>query len=442
MGGTATVSEDYADFLDADIAVAPGKLTKDFDITIIDDGAAESGETITIKWTKISTDPGTPGVLNFTGTITDNDGGTNTCVLGGDVWCATLTVQNLGGARGHGCANSQSGKACSNPSHLTEDEFLHDGTDYDVTSISVTPNDELKLWLAPDPTAPTRTLVLVVDGERFALAHSGGETSGSRTGRSWDSSGLSWSTGDTVELRLVEGFPPDAPSAPGVNGIAGSDRSLKVTWGVPGNAGPPITHYDLRYRETTGPGSWQSGPQDQPATNARNATIGSLTTDAEYDVQVRASNADGDGPWSPSGQGTPGVVETEETIPNGSLRLVVDDEGTISTTGGGRLEVYFNRQGMGEWGTVCDDRFDREFLDYSIDTEIAPGDPNAPKADNIAATLACRWSGAGTEGAMVTADSLGMTTLPDVPKGHDQYRPKCMHSAFLRLGSIIVYCYT
>ena len=137
------------------------------------------------------------------------------CVLGGDVWCATLTVQDLGGARGHGCANSQSGKACSNPSHLTEDEFLHDGTDYDVTSISVTPNDELKLWLAPDPTAPTRTLVLVVDGERFALAHSGGSTSGSRTGRQWSGTGLSWSTGATVELRLVEGFPPLAPAAPG-----------------------------------------------------------------------------------------------------------------------------------------------------------------------------------------------------------------------------------
>ena len=129
-------------------------------------------------------------------------------------------------------------------------------------------------------------------------------------------------------------------------------------------------------------------------------------------MQVRASNADGDGPWSPSGQGTPGVVETEETIPNGSLRLVVDDEGTISTTGGGRLEVYFNRQGMGEWGTVVRRPLRPPSSSITASTpEIAPGDPNAPKADNIAATLACRWSGAGTEGAMVTADSLGMTTL-------------------------------
>ena len=321
------------------------------------------------------------------------------CVLGGDVWCATLTVRDLGSS-GHGCANSQSGKACSNPSHLTEDEFRHDSTDYDVTSISLTPNDELKLWLAPDPTAPTRTLVLVVDGERFALAHSGASTSGSQTGRSWDSSGLSWSTGDTVELRLVEGFPPLAPAAPRVNGIGDNDTSLKVTWGEPNNAGrPPITHYDLRYRET-GSGSWQSGPQGETGPNA---TIGSLTTGAEYDVQVRASNADGNGEWSPSGQGTPGVVE--ETIPNGKLQLV-DKNGVdvTNTTGIGRLEVRLK----GEWGTVCEDRFDSEtFTIYG--PNFFNGDRDDKQTvDNIAPELACQLMNYET-GEMVERDSLGMS---------------------------------
>ena len=339
------------------------------------------------------------------------------CVLGGDVWCATLTVQDLAGPSGHGCANSQSGKACSNPSHLTEDEFRHDGTDYDVTSITVATNGDLKLWLDPDPTAPTRTLVLVVDGERFALAHSGGSTSGSRTGRQWSGTGLSWSTGATVELRLVEGFPPLAPAAPRVNGIGDNDTSLKVTWGEPNNAGPPITHYDLRYR--TGSGSWQN----QTGTNATNATIAGLTTGTEYDVQVRASNADGDGEWSPSGQGTPGVVETEETRPKGSLRLV-DNLGneTTETTGFGRLEVLYGNKNKGEreWGTVCNDRFDSRFADPN-GPEDAVTDEDG-KVANIAATLACQWSGAGNEGAMVSRPD-DWDDLPDVPKEDLDYVP-------------------
>ena len=100
VGGTATVSEDYADFLDlgfAHIELPPGELTQDFDIAIIDDGAAESDETITIKWTKTSATQATPDVLNFTGTITDNDGGAATgkpAITGtprvGEVLTATL----------------------------------------------------------------------------------------------------------------------------------------------------------------------------------------------------------------------------------------------------------------------------------------------------------------------------------------------------------------
>ena len=192
------------------------------------------------------------------------------CVLGGDVWCATLVVQNLSG--GHrGCANGQTGKACSNPSRLTEDEFRHDGTDYDVTTVQVRTDGELRLWLSDNLTAETGSLVLVVGSERFPFA---GADEKNADNRRWAGSGLSWSTGDTVELRLVEGFPPLAPDAPGVNGVDDNDTSLEVAWGAPDNAGrPPIAHYDLRYRET-GTGGWQDGPQDQDATDATIATIG------------------------------------------------------------------------------------------------------------------------------------------------------------------------
>ena len=321
------------------------------------------------------------------------------CVLGGDVWCATLVVRDLGSGQ-RGCTNSQSGNRCTNTSTLTEDEFTHhDMTPYAVTTVQVRTDGELRLWFSRNLTTETGSLVLVVGSERFPLA---GADVINADNRRWDSSGLSWSIGDTVELRLVEGFPPLAPAAPRVNGVDDSDMSLTVTWGAPDNAGrPPITHYDLRYRVVgSGDAGWVDGSQDQPATNA---TIDNLMVDTPYDVQVRASNADGDGPWSSSGQGTTGVVEPEETRPKGSLRLV-DNEGneTTKTTGMGRLEVLYGNKKKGErkWGTVCNDRFDSRFADPN-GPEDAVTDEDG-KVANIAATLACQRSGAGNEGAMVS----------------------------------------
>ena len=118
-----------------------------------------------------------------------------------EVWCATLTVKNLGGVGvGRGCANSQSGNECTH--NLTEDEFRHDDTDYALTSIAVQFNGDLNLWLAPDPSAAFLSLVLVVGSERFLVEDSDAVSHGNRTYRQWSSTGLSWSTGDTVELKL------------------------------------------------------------------------------------------------------------------------------------------------------------------------------------------------------------------------------------------------
>ena len=134
--------------------------------------------------------------------------------------------------------------------------------------------------------------------------------------------------------------PPLAPEAPGVSKDRDSVTSLMVTWKAPDNDGrPEITHYDLRYRTSrTGTGGWMDGPQDQTGTSA---TIGSLVQDTEYQVQVRASNADGDGPWSETGtvdgrgalltpttlivdEGTTGSYTVELTeAPTGTVRVTI-----------------------------------------------------------------------------------------------------------------------
>ena len=79
VGGTATAGSDYVSFLiggNARITVPPGYTQVNFNITITDDTAAESSETITIHWehdpTGVNGDA-TPATIDFTGTITDND---------------------------------------------------------------------------------------------------------------------------------------------------------------------------------------------------------------------------------------------------------------------------------------------------------------------------------------------------------------------------------
>ena len=91
---------------------------------------------------------------------------------------------------------------------------------------------------------------------------------------------------------------PLAPDRPDVEGA--STSSLVVRWTAPDNTGrAPITSYDLQYRES-GTQNWNNGPQNRTDTYA---VISGLTENTQYEVQVRATNEDGDGPWSPPGTG-------------------------------------------------------------------------------------------------------------------------------------------
>ncbi len=99
-----------------------------------------------------------------------------------------------------------------------------------------------------------------------------------------------------LPLRVLEGA-PGAPAAPSVS--AASSSSLTVTWSAPDDGGSAITDYDVRYRAGAS-GDWTDGSHDGTATTATLTGLGSGTT---YEVQVRAANDGGAGPWSDSGSG-------------------------------------------------------------------------------------------------------------------------------------------
>ena len=104
----------------------------------------------------------------------------------------------------------------------------------------------------------------------------------------------------TVTVTDVDTEAPGKPGAPTVS--SASATSLSVNWSAPTNTGPAITDYDYRYRTTSPQGTWKEVTGTTIMTLS--ATIGSLSENTSYDVQVRATNDEGTGAWSDAGSGS------------------------------------------------------------------------------------------------------------------------------------------
>ena len=112
---------------------------------------------------------------------------------------------------------------------------------------------------------------------------------------------LTASIAATIRVTDVDGEAPGALVAPTVV-ARGADREtmLEVSWARPANAGPPIWDYSIQYRVE---GSGEFIPASFLGVGGR-FTITGLSPGATYEVQIRAVNDEGTGPWSASGQGT------------------------------------------------------------------------------------------------------------------------------------------
>ncbi len=109
--------------------------------------------------------------------------------------------------------------------------------------------------------------------------------------------------------------PPSVPSTPKVTATKDSGKELDVTWSEPGNTGPPITDYDVQYREVGGADDawipWEHGDDSDAViagtgtgnTEAK-TTITDLDSRTTYEVEVRATNPEGASAWSSAGRGT------------------------------------------------------------------------------------------------------------------------------------------
>ena len=95
---------------------------------------------------------------------------------------------------------------------------------------------------------------------------------------------------------------PGAPNAPALQSPGSSDTAMRVWWNVPANTGPPITGYELQYRVSSMPKSPPSGPWSiyKPEGTSTMTTITGLIRGTNWEIRVRAVNAEGTGEWSPS----------------------------------------------------------------------------------------------------------------------------------------------
>ena len=125
-----------------------------------------------------------------------------------------------------------------------------------------------------------------------------------------DFSGLQIAVGGPLVLRAQVDVdePPSQPEAPKVRRTGQTE--LTVSWTAPDNQGPEITNYDVQYRDASGE------PRDAGYDGTGTfMTLKGLRVGTTYEVQVRAVNAEGAGPWSDSGQGeTEAVPEPTATV--------------------------------------------------------------------------------------------------------------------------------
>ena len=108
--------------------------------------------------------------------------------------------------------------------------------------------------------------------------------------------------GVTIVVENVQ-EPPGRPAAPDIG--ACSRVALIAAWGAPDNQGPGITDYDVRFRGQVG--EFLDARYEGTGTSI---TLEDLQYATIYEVQVRAINPEGIGPWS-----TSGLCETKPAPP-------------------------------------------------------------------------------------------------------------------------------
>ena len=172
-----------------------------------------------------------------------------------------------------------------------------------------------------------------------------------------------WSPSATLKAGL-----PAAPAAPT---LTVRHQSLAVSWTAPANNGSAITDYDVQYSSDSG-STWTEWNAGNTSTDT-NTTITGLTNATSYQVQVRAANTHGDGPWSPSASGTPAnTAPGKPAAPSASLNNTnVSVTWTAPTYTGGAAITDYDLRWSSDTGTTWTEETDTTVTSTSRTVSVA-----------------------------------------------------------------------
>ena len=200
-----------------------------------------------------------------------------------EVWSGTLTVKDLGNLLG--CSNAIEGAHCRDTAILTDDDFTYDSTDYAVHNLflHVGSAGRLEISFIPDLATAAQALTLDVAGTKFAFEDAGVKEERRRV---WASTGLSWSVGDTVAVKLTE-TPTSTNNAPIFTDGTSTTRSVAENTASSTNIGTAIAATDADGGDTL---RYTLGGTDM-ASFAIVPTSGQLQTRAALDFETKSSYA-------------------------------------------------------------------------------------------------------------------------------------------------------
>ncbi len=268
-----------------------------------------------VRWFKGSADPATDSEWtghDFSGT------GTSTTIASLDSGSAFRVQVRAGNNEGDGdwspsgtgstFANANPTFPTNTPTEFTMAENNAVGAAVGTTAAVDPDNDGLRYSLDAtsdalfDINANGAITVTNANGLNFEAAASHALTVSVHDGKDIDGNADA-TVDDTHTLTINVEDEEEPPPAPGTPSLTAASTSLSVSWTAPNVADrPAIDDYDVRwFQGSADPATDSEWTDHAHGSTETETTITGLIRGAPYRVQVMASNAEGDGDWSPSG---------------------------------------------------------------------------------------------------------------------------------------------